>query len=79
MKHIYGSKNKNDNIHSKKIADLLRANLLPEAYAYPKEKRAVRDLLRRRTRFVSIRTGLYAHGKTLFIRMDVLIYHQQQH
>jgi transposase len=66
MKHIYGGKNKNDNIDSKKIADLLRSNLLPEAYAYPKEKRAVRDLLRRRCKYLSMRSGLYAHGKTLF-------------
>lgn len=66
MKLIFGGKNKSDKIDAKKIADLLRVNLLPEAYAYPKEKRAVRDLLRRRSRYISMRSGLFAHSKTLF-------------
>ena len=35
--------------------------MFPIAYAYPKEKRAVRDLLRRRLFFVRQRAGLSVH------------------
>jgi len=48
MKAIHGGKVKNDRIDSEKIAHLLRSGMLPEAYAYPEEKRSTRDLLRRR-------------------------------
>ena len=61
MKHIHGGKAKNDRIDAKKIADLLRVNLLPVAYAYPAEKRSVRDLMRRRGRFVKLRGELAGH------------------
>lgn len=66
MKTIHGGKSKNDKIDSKKIADLMRANLLPVGYIYPKEFRATRDLLRRRTRFMIIRAEAYAHIQTTF-------------
>ncbi len=39
------------------LAKLLRLGLLPEGYIYPKEERAVRDLLRRRLRLVQQRTA----------------------
>jgi transposase len=38
-------------------ANMLRLNILPEGYIYPKEDRAVRDLLRRRMMFVGQRTA----------------------
>jgi transposase len=65
------SKNKNDRIDSKKLANLLRTNSFPLAYPYPKEMRATRDLLRRRTRFVSIRSGVYAHMHCLFSQQGI--------
>jgi transposase len=65
MKAISGGKVKNDKIDAGKIADLLRANLFPLAYPYPKEMRATRDLLRRRHRFVSKRAGTYVHLQIL--------------
>ncbi len=65
------SKNKNDRIDSKKLANLLRTNSFPLAYAYPKEMRATRDLLRRRARFVSIRAGTYAHIHCLFSQQGI--------
>jgi len=39
------------------LAKLLRLGLLPEGYIYPKEERAVRDLLRKRSRLVQQRSG----------------------
>lgn len=39
------------------LANMLRLNILPEGYIYPKEDRAVRDLLRRRMMFVGQRTA----------------------
>lgn len=58
MGAIHGGKAKNDKIDSKKITDLLRTNLLPKAYACPRRFRAHRDLLRRRIKLVSIRSGI---------------------
>jgi transposase len=49
MKAIHGGKAKNDKIDSQKIAALLRGGMLPQAYVYPAEMRATRDLFRRRT------------------------------
>lgn len=61
MKAIHGAKSKNDRIDSEKIARMLRGGLLPMAYVYPREMRATRDLLRRRSHFVRKRTELLAH------------------
>ena len=61
MKAIHGGKAKNDRIESKKIALLLQGGMFPLAYVYPKEKRAMRDLLRRRLHFVRLRGELFAH------------------
>jgi transposase len=61
MKAIHGSKTKNDRIDSQKIAFLLRAGMLPQAYTYPAEMRATRDLLRRRMLFTQFRGQLLAH------------------
>ena len=61
MKAIHGGKTKNDRIDAHKIAVLLRGGMLPMAHVYPKEKRATRDLLRRRTHFVRKRAELLSH------------------
>ena len=66
MKAIRGKKKKDDEIDAKTIGHLMRTNFFPKAYPYPKEKRATRDLLRRRIKFVSIRAGLYSHLFLLF-------------
>ena len=57
MKSIHGGKTKSDKIDSEKIANMLRGGMFPIAYAYPKAKRAVRDLLRRRLFFVRQRAN----------------------
>ena len=45
---ITGAKVKTDRRDAFKLAKLLRMGEIPEAYIYPKEKRPLRDLLRRR-------------------------------
>lgn len=40
------------------LAEMLRLNILPEGYIYPKEERPVRDLLRKRGHLVRLRTSL---------------------
>jgi transposase len=61
MKAIHGGKAKNDKIDAHKIAVLLRGGMLPQAYVYPAEMRATRDLLRRRRHLVRKRAELLAH------------------
>jgi transposase len=61
MRIIHGAKAKNDRIDARKTAGLLRGGLLPEAYVYPAEMRATRDLMRRRLHFVRHRGQLLAH------------------
>lgn len=61
MKAIHGGKAKNDKIDAQKIAVLLRGGMLPQAYVYPAEMRATRDLLRRRIHLVRKRAELLTH------------------
>ena len=60
MKAIHGGKAKNDKLDSFKIASLLRGGLLPQAYVYPAQMRATRDLVRRRTPLRRQRAALFA-------------------
>src|SRR5712664_267782 len=61
LKASHGGKAKNDKIAAHKIAVLLRGGMLPQAYVYPAEMRATRDLLRRRCHLVRQRAALLAH------------------
>jgi transposase len=61
MKAIHGGKAKNDKIDAHKIAVLLRGGMLPQAYVYPTEMRATRDLLRRRMSLMRQRAALLTH------------------
>jgi transposase len=61
MKAIHGGKTKNDRIDSRKIAGLLRSGMIPQAYVYPAEMRATRDLLRRRNYIMRKRADLLAY------------------
>jgi transposase len=61
MKAIHGGKAKNDRIDAQKIAVLLRGDMLPQAYVYPANMRAIRDLLRRRMSLVRKRAELLTH------------------
>jgi transposase len=61
MKAIHGGKTKNDKLDSEKIARLVRGGNFPLAYVYPKAMRSTRDLLRRRTMLVRLRTEAIGH------------------
>jgi transposase len=61
MKAIHGGKAKNDKLDAYKIAMLLRGGMLPQAYVYPAEMRATRDLLRRRMHLMRKRAALLTH------------------
>ncbi len=61
MKAIHGGKVKNDRIDSHKIALLAQSGTFPLSYVYPREKRHLRDLLRRRLYFVNIKTKILSH------------------
>lgn len=61
LRAIRGKKKKDDKLDSRTLSDLMRTNFFPIGYPYPQERRAVRDLLRRRCKLVQIRAGLYNH------------------
>jgi transposase len=61
MQAMHGGKAKNDTIDSQTIAVLLRGGMLPQAYVYPADMRATRDLLRRRMPLARKRGELLAH------------------
>src|SRR5215831_19991629 len=52
-----GLKHADDQHDARWLAHLLRLGLLPEGYIYPKEERAVRDLLRKRGQLVRQKTA----------------------
>ena len=56
---ITGAKVKTDRRDALSLARLLRLGAIPLAYIYPKEKRPIRDLLRTRSRMVSLRANAY--------------------
>ena len=53
LKAISASKKKNDRVDARKIADLLRCDLLPESYMAPEELRQLRRVLRYRNLMVA--------------------------
>jgi transposase len=52
-----GLKYTDDNSDARWLAHILRLGVLPQGYIYPKEERAVRDLLRKRSQLVRQRTS----------------------
>jgi transposase len=57
MKQYDGLKYTDDKTDAFWLAQMLALKILPEGYIYPKEERPVRDLLRRRMRYVNHRTS----------------------
>jgi len=53
-----GLKHADDRHDANWLAEMLRLDILPEGYIYPKEERALRDLLRKRGHLVRLRTSL---------------------
>jgi transposase len=64
MKAVHGNKTKGDRHDAEAIARLVRGGNFPPAYAYPKERRGLRDPLRARLRLVRRRAELYGHVHT---------------
>jgi transposase len=64
MKAVHGCKTKCDRKDAEAIARLLKGGNFPPAYAYPRERRGLRDLLRSRLRLVRQRAELYGHVHT---------------
>ena len=63
-----GLKYSDDDSDARWLAELLHRGLLAEGYIYPKEDRAVRDLLRRRSRLVQQHTANLLAIQNLFAR-----------
>ncbi len=55
---IAAARVKTDAVDARTLAQLLRADLLPEAYVAPRELRDLRDLLRHRVALTQLRSGL---------------------
>lgn len=69
---ITGAKVKTDRRDAFALAKLLRAGVIPEAYIYPKKHRPIRDLLRRRSRLVTLRAEEYGSLRRLLYRYGIL-------
>jgi transposase len=50
------------------LAEMLRLGILPEGYIYPKEERPIRDLLRKRSHLVRLRTALIVSLQNIIAR-----------
>ena len=74
MQALHGGTAKNDTIDAHKMAALLRGGRLPQASVYPAERRATRDLLRRRTHLMRQRAELFApvqHTNSQYHRPEI--------
>lgn len=72
MQKYDGLKHTDDRWDSFWLAHMLRLGILPTGYIYPKQRRPMRDLMRRRLKFVQQRTthvlSLQSMWKRLFYR-----------
>src|SRR3989449_8597381 len=68
IKQYEGLKYTDDDSDARWLAHLLRLGVLPEGYMYPKEGRAVRDLLRKRSQLVQHKTTHLLSIQTLLTR-----------
>jgi transposase len=70
-KAIAAARVKTDAVDARTLAQLLRADLLPEAYIAPRELRDLRDLLRHRAALTRMRTGLKNRVHALLARQGI--------
>ena len=63
-----GLKYTDDDSDARWVAHLLRLKVLPQGYIYPKEERAVRDLLRKRSQLVHQKTANLLSVQNLYTR-----------
>jgi transposase len=64
VKQYDGLKHGGDFSDARHLAHLLRLGILPVGYIYPREERAVRDLLRKRSQLVRQRSSLRAFARS---------------
>ncbi len=74
VKQYEGLKFTDDKWDSFWLAHMLRLNILPEGFIYPKEYRAARDLLRRRSMFMEQRTSQILSLQSMIARNRGLNY-----
>lgn len=63
-----GLKHSDDRHDAFWLADMLRLGILPQGYIYPKQDRPVRDLLRKRSHLVRLRTSLILGLQSIIVR-----------
>jgi transposase len=68
IKKYEGLKHANDKDDAFWLAEMLRLNILPVGYIYPKQERPIRDLLRKRSHLVNLRTSLIISLKNIISR-----------
>jgi transposase len=68
IKQYEGLKHTDDYHDAFHLANLLRLGILPEGYIYPREKRPIRDLLRKRLMLVRHRTAHILSFQSLYYR-----------
>lgn len=71
LKAIAYAKVKTDKVDAYTLAQLIRLNMLPEAYIYPKETRPARDLLRRRMYLVNLRSSQLHSMGLLMLKKNI--------
>jgi len=59
-----GFKHADDKHYAFWLAEMLRLDILPTGYIYPKDERPIRDLLRKRGHLVSLRSSLMISLRT---------------
>src|SRR6266498_539511 len=70
-KAIASARVKTDSVDARTLAQLLRADLLPEAYVAPRELRDLRDLLRHRIALTQMRSALKNRVHAMLARHGV--------
>lgn len=68
IQQYQGIKYTDDDTDATWLAQMLRLDLLPEGYIYPKEERGIRDLLRKRAQLVQHRTTHLLSIQTIITR-----------
>ena len=69
---IKGAKVKTDKRDAFNLARLLRLEAIPKAYIYPKDKRPIRDLLRKRRRLVNLRVAEYGNVRRMLLQQGIV-------
>jgi len=73
---ITGAKVKTDRRDAFSLAKLLRLDAIPEAYIYPKARRPIRDLLRKRKQVVRLRANAYGALRRVLLQYGFYGYSQ---